>query len=224
MFDFNNHAGQPGKPDPNSLSTSCNEQQGRRPGLSQSANFGIPEQTGLLDLATTYLETQARLWPDLAGTPAVPKASKRLVASMAESFERGFRSQQADVFQPEETPAVWTDLGVAYLRFSDVNSNPRSLDQQLINVLNRARQDGVFIPWQYVLADAAVSGMLSCRRGYSIAKMLVERREEYGVSWFLIDDLSRMSRNTIESLELGERANETGVRVVGASLRSSATA
>ena len=58
-------------------------------GRSQSANFGIPERTGLLDLATTYLETQARLWPDLAGTPAVPKANKRLVASMADSFERG---------------------------------------------------------------------------------------------------------------------------------------
>ncbi len=217
MFNFNNHAGQPGKPDPSSLSTSCNEQQGRRLGRSQSADFGIPERTGLLDLATTYLETQARLWPDLAGTPAVPKASKRLVASMADSFDRGFRSQQADVFQPEETPTVWTDVGIAYLRFSDVNSNPRSLDQQLINVLNRARRDGVFIPWQYVFADAAVSGTLSCRRGYSIAKMLVERREKYGVSWFLIDDLSRMSRNTIESLQLGELANETGVRVVGAS-------
>ncbi|MFM7033779.1 MAG: hypothetical protein ACKOYJ_01090, partial [Planctomycetia bacterium] len=45
----------------------------------------------------------------------------------------------------------------AYLRFSDENSNPRSLDQQLINVLNRARRDSVFVPWQYVMADAAVN-------------------------------------------------------------------
>jgi len=37
------------------------------------------------------------------------------------------------------------------------------------------------------------------------------------VAWFLIDDLSRMSRNTIESLRLGELAGETGVRVIGAS-------
>jgi DNA invertase Pin-like site-specific DNA recombinase len=36
-------------------------------------------------------------------------------------------------------------------------------------------------------------------------------------AWFLIDDLSRMSRNTIESLRLGELAEATGVRVVGAS-------
>jgi DNA invertase Pin-like site-specific DNA recombinase len=84
-------------------------------------------------------------------------------------------------------------------------------------VLTRARRDSVFVPWQYVLADAAVSGTLACRRGYTLAKALVEQRTESGVAWFLIDDLSRMSRNTIESLRLGELAAETGVRVIGAS-------
>ena len=73
------------------------------------------------------------------------------------------------------------------------------------------------MPWCFVLADAAVSGMLAYRRGYTIAKSIVERRDEFGVSWFLIDELSRMSRNTIESLRLGELAADTGVRVIGAS-------
>ena len=73
------------------------------------------------------------------------------------------------------------------------------------------------MPWKYILADAAVSGTLACRTGYTLAKSLVERRDESGVAWFLIDDLSRMSRNTIESLRLGELAQGTGVRVIGAS-------
>jgi len=64
--------------------------------------------------------------------------------------------------------------------------------------LNRTRREGVFVPWCYVLADAAVSGTLACRTGYTLAKSLVERRAESGVAWFLIDDLSRMSRGTIE--------------------------
>jgi DNA invertase Pin-like site-specific DNA recombinase len=136
---------------------------------------------------------------------------------MADDFERRFRQQHAEVFRPSGTPKLWTDLGIAYLRFSDEGSNPRSLDQQLNNVLNRARRDGVFIPWQYVCADAAVSGTLSCRRGYAIAKMLVERRAETGATCFVIDDLSRMSRNTIESLQVGELAEITGVRIIGAS-------
>ena len=67
------------------------------------------------------------------------------------------------------------------------------------------------------MADAAVSGTLACRTGYTLAKTIVERRDEFGVTWFLIDDLSRMSRNTIESLQHGELAEATGVRVVGAS-------
>jgi DNA invertase Pin-like site-specific DNA recombinase len=136
---------------------------------------------------------------------------------MADDFERRFRQQHAEVFRPGGTPQIWLALAVAYLRFSDENSNPRSLDQQLLNVLTRARRDGIFVLWQYVLADAAVSGTLACRRGYTLAKALVEQRTESRVAWFLIDDLSRMSRNTIESLRLGELAAETGVRVIGAS-------
>ena len=171
----------------------------------------------MLELARTYLEIQARLWPELAGTTAVPAADAATIAAMADDFERRFRQQSAEVFRPASTPIVWIALAVAYLRFSDENSNPRSLDQQLLNVLTRARREGVFVPWHYVLADAAVSGTLACRTGYTLAKTIVERRNEFGVSWFLIDDLSRMSRNTIESLQLGELAAETGVRVVGAS-------
>ena len=208
MLRFNDDAGPAG-------SVSSYSPTGR--GRARSVDFGLPGRTGLLDLARTYLEVQARLWPELVGTAAVPAADAATIAAMADDFERRFRQQHSEVFRPGDTPHVWIALAVAYLRFSDENSNPRSLDQQLLNVLNRARRDGVFVPWHYVLADAAVSGTLACRRGYTLAKMLVEQRAESGVSWFLIDDLSRMSRNTIESLRLGELANETGVRVVGAS-------
>ena len=118
--------------------------------------------------------------PGGSATPAVPVSMPATVEPMADSFERRFRHQQTDVFRPDGGPRPWAALGIAYLRFSDEGSNPRSLAQQLINVLNRARREGVFVPWEYVLADAAVSGTLACRRGYTIAKALVERRQETG--------------------------------------------
>jgi DNA invertase Pin-like site-specific DNA recombinase len=222
MIGFNNDAGPAGSvssysPAPQSSGASSSAPAPSRRGRVRSADFGMPERPGLLDLARTYLETQARLWPDLVGTAAVPAADAATIAAMADDFERRFRQQSAEAFRPAGTPIAWIALAVAYLRFSDENSNPRSLDQQLLNVLNRARREGVFVPWCYVLADAAVSGTLACRTGYTLAKTIVERRDEFGVSWFLIDDLSRMSRNTIESLRLGELAAATGVRVVGAS-------
>jgi hypothetical protein len=97
----------------------------------------------------------------------VPAAEPATIAAMADDFERRFRQQHAEVFRTGGTPQVWLALAVAYLRFSDENSNPRSLDQQLLNVLNRARRDGVFVPWHYVLADAAVSGTVL--RAYDLA-------------------------------------------------------
>jgi len=222
MIGFNNNAGSTSDDSSNSSSrkipgSSNDAPLPSRRGRVRSADFGMPERSGLLDLARTYLETQNRLWPELAGTTAVPAPVAATIAAMADDFEKRFRQQHAETFRPGDMPKVWTDLGIAYLRFSDENSNPRSLDQQLLNVLTRAQRDGVFVPWCFVLADAAVSGTLACRRGYMIAKMIVERRDLFGVSWFLIDELSRMSRNTIESLQHGELAESTGVRVVGAS-------
>ena len=222
MLRFNDDAGPAGSvssssPAHQSCGSSNSAPAPSRRGRVRDADFGMPGREGLLDLARTYLETQARLWPDLAGTAAVPVADAATIAAMADDFERRFRRQSAEAFCPVDTPIAWIALAVAYLRFSDENSNPRSLDQQLLNVLNRARREGVFVPWHYVLADAAVSGTLACRTGYTLAKTIVERCDEFGVSWFLIDDLSRMSRNTFESLRLGELAAETGVRVVGAS-------
>jgi hypothetical protein len=47
-------------------------------------------QPSLLRLARTYLEPQARLWPDLAGTPAVPTVTAAVVEAMADDVERRF--------------------------------------------------------------------------------------------------------------------------------------
>lgn len=152
MIGFNNDAGSAGGdsssfPAPQSSGASSSAPAPSRRGRVRSADFGMPERQGLLDLARTYLEVQTRLWPDLAGTAAVPAADAATIAAMADDFERRFRQQHAEAFRPSGTPKAWTDLGVAYLRFSDENSNPRSLDQQLLNVLNRARRDGIFVPW-----------------------------------------------------------------------------
>jgi hypothetical protein len=38
---------------------------------TRSVDVGLPERSGLLDLARTYLEVQARLWPELAGETGV---------------------------------------------------------------------------------------------------------------------------------------------------------
>ena len=136
---------------------------------------------------------------------------------MAAAFERRFRSQSIDLFDAASVPARWRSLGGAYARFSDEGSNPRSLNQQLVNILTRARRDDVFIPWEYLCGDAAISGTLACRRGYRLLKAIVEQRGQTHVEWLVIDELSRTNRNVIESLRLNELVRRAGVRLVGAS-------
>jgi DNA invertase Pin-like site-specific DNA recombinase len=93
----------------------------------------------------------------------------------------------------------------------------RTQYQQLVNILTRARRDDVFIPWEYVCGDAAISGTLACRRGYLLLKAIVEQRGRTSVEWLVIDELSRTNRNVIESLRLNELVRRAGVRLVGAS-------
>lgn len=198
-----------------SLHSSSPIGQGR--GRVQADDFGLPDRKDLLGLARSYLEIQTRLWPQLAGTAAVPDPTDAVLEAMADAFDRRFRRQATDRFQTTGLPKVWDALGIGYARFSDEGSNHRSLDQQLLNVLTKAQREGVFVPWEYVCADAAVSGTIACRRGYTVAKMLLEQSGALGIAWFIVDDLSRLSRNTIESLRTGELATDMSVRLVGAS-------
>jgi DNA invertase Pin-like site-specific DNA recombinase len=106
-------------------------------------------------------------------------------------------------------------IAAAYLRFSDENSNPRSLDDQLVNVLARAAADRQFIPWEYVFADFAVTGTNARRGSYIVLKELLAD-EESRLTTIYIDDFSRGGRNQLEWLTLVKLVRRWGTRrVVG---------
>src|SRR5690606_19370652 len=129
---------------------------------------GLPDEQALLDLAQTYLELQHLHWPQLASKGVLPEVTPVAIEAAAEDFRRRFIQAEAPPVDPACLPGGL--IGAAYLRYSCDNSNPRSLAQQLRNVLNKARQEAHFIPWAYVFADAAVTGTVASRRGYQLAK------------------------------------------------------
>lgn len=131
---------------------------------------GLPDEKSRRDLARTYLEVQGRLWPDLVVLGLLPPPDEENVNRLAEQFTGRFLSATVRVFQASLIDRPWNELAEAYLRYSCDNSNPRSLDQQLVNILEHAARDRVFIPWEYVFADAAISGTVTTRADTNSSK------------------------------------------------------
>ena len=80
---------------------------------------------------------------------------------------------------------------------------------------NVARRDDTFIPWQWVFADAAVTGTTSARRGYQSAKVHIEASETSQCIY--LDEIGRAARDAIEALTLGRLVDDHGKRMIGAS-------
>lgn len=186
-----------------------------KPSGRKKADKGLPDEAARKDLARTYIDLQRRLWPELVRTKLLPQATTKSVTEMADQFRDLYIGDDPP---PEYsvTPKFWQRLGAAYLRYSCENSNPRSLDQQLKNVLESAAHDKVFIPWRYVFADAAVTGTIAARRGYQMAKAAVKLNDG-GPHDFYVDDTGRASRDAIEVLTLGRLIRAHEKRLVGVS-------
>lgn len=184
----------------------------RRGRRKARAERGLPDAQARLDLAATYLELQHARWPELAEGGELPPATEASAGVLAEEFRERFVSGG-----PPETEPVAPDgatVGGAYLRYSCDNSNPRSLAQQLRNVLERAARDQVYIPWAFVFADAAVTGTTAARRGYALAKEAVRR--DGGPATLYVDELGRAARDAIETLKLGQLIDRLRRRLIGA--------
>lgn len=183
-------------------------------GRRRRRDRGLPKDDALRDLTRTYLENQRRLWPDLAAAGLIPEPTDAVLDSYAERFRKAFLGEEVDAGPWNHVPAGGTRSAV-YLRFSSENSNPRSLDQQLRLTLERACREQHFVPWEHVYADSGVSGTTAGRTGYQLAKAAMS--EGGGPKALYVDDLSRLSRDMVESVSFCRDLSDAGRRVVGAS-------
>ena len=79
MFDITSGPGDAGHGSFGSPDNSNGYRFGR--GRLRGEDFGLTARPSLLGLARTYLETQARLWPELAGTPTRGRIPGRSISS-----------------------------------------------------------------------------------------------------------------------------------------------
>ena len=98
----------------------------------------------------------------------------------------------------------------AYARYSSDQQRDASLEDQLRNCRSYCARQGWHEPVVYT--DAAMSGSRNDRPGY---RSLIADAGRFDV--ILVDDLSRLSRDSIESATAIKRFTFAGVRVIGVS-------
>ncbi|QDU79631.1 Recombinase [Polystyrenella longa] len=175
----------------------------------QQLRKGLPSKDALLAMARTYLEVQNEHWPEYVTSGLLPLATVENIEVFASDFESSFLS--GDQSFPRST---LKQAACVYLRYSDDNSNERSLAQQLKNILLKANQDRRFVEWHHICADAAVSATTPRRAGYQ--KLLSWMRNYAAqIELVYVDDLSRLNRNMTESMKLNDIASDENIRLIG---------
>ena len=100
----------------------------------------------------------------------------------------------------------------AYCRFSSAQQNETSIRDQLRNIEGYCQRSGWPAPALY--QDQAISGARKDRPGY---QAMLEAAELRVFDVLLVDDLSRLSRDHIESAQTIRLLKFAGIRVVGVS-------
>ncbi len=210
----NDSAGEPASPSPRSTAD-VEEARPRGDRREQSRRRGLAVAENLKKLACVWLDQAHELYPGQVAAGLVPPNSNQAAEELACEFERRFVGLEGPA------PGVQAKrdgcLAIAYLRYSDENSNPRSLDDQLIQVMQRAAANGRFAPWSLVFADAGVSGRSSRRQGFQQAKQAAEAGAIRGVDHFYVDDCSRLARSAMDTLRLASHLAKHRIRLIGVS-------
>ena len=195
----------------------------RRPPRKRGPDRGLPAAADRLKLAATYLRVQRQQWPALAAGGLLPADTEAVLRGMADDLARRHTTRALD----DAARAGLADLGgrhaalvkglgveAAYVRYSCENSETHSLDDQLSQILRKARDLRVFVPWPLVFCDASVSGADASRRGYNALKAVLDTLPAVG--GVLIDEFSRAGRDTLEWFQLAAWAKKRGKNVRGA--------
>ena len=171
----------------------------RKPRKARTAkeDRGLPPDKELIELAAEYLRVQRKHWPKIVKVGLLPDVTDDNIAAMVEDFKHRHRTGQVDPGPLRRYLKYCSKLAGDYNRYSSENSSPKSIIDQMVNVLDKAKHEDRFVPWQYVFADYSVSGLNPSRKGYSSYKAMLQEKSHL-IETTYIDDFTRASRDEIE--------------------------
>jgi hypothetical protein len=180
-----------------------------------SADRGLPADEELANLARAYLDRQRKHWPKMAEAGLLPVPDEKIVP-MVEDFKERHRTGKVEIDAILAFQKFCEKFGGGYERYSCDNSIPMSILDQMINILDKARADDCFIPWQYLFADFSISGLDASRQGYGSYKFLLADKDHI-IQVTFVDDFTRASRDELEWWRLAALSKRLGKGMIGAS-------
>ncbi|HEX3658537.1 MAG TPA: recombinase family protein [Pirellulales bacterium] len=177
---------------------------------------GLAADSDLRQLARAYLDTQRRLWTDFADQGLLPAPDDATLDSMVGDFKSRHWTGHVDPYTVDAFKQRGVTLAGIYARYSSENSQATSIEDQMVNALNYAHDNKLFVPWVYVFADYSVSGLDASRRGYSMYKQLL-KSDKHSIGTTLIDDFTRASRDEIEWWRFAQSCRQLRKRLIGVS-------
>jgi hypothetical protein len=184
--------------------------------LRDKADRGLPSDEELGKLATLYLERQRKLWPAAAAPGLLEPPTPLAIIGMVNDMKSRHRGGGVAPEAVQKFRTIAEDLAGAYARFSCENSDPKSISDQLYQILEKAASDKCFVPWSYVYCDFSVSGLDSTRQGYLSYKELLHN-VNLSLTCTYIDDFTRASRLELEWWKLAEESKRLRKNLKGAS-------
>jgi DNA invertase Pin-like site-specific DNA recombinase len=179
------------------------------------ADRGLPPDDDLANLARAYLERQRKHWPKIGEAGLLPQSDNKSIRLMVDDFKHRHRSGEVDLAQVLTFRGHCEKFGGAYERYSCDNSNPTSVQDQLMSILDKANAEGHFVPWQYVFADYSISGLDASRQGYVSYKGVLAN-EKHPIQVTFIDDFTRASRDELEWWKLAALSKRLKKGMIGA--------
>jgi site-specific DNA recombinase len=177
---------------------------------------GLPGDEEIAKLATEYQNRQRNLWAQLVEAGLFSEPTPAVIAGMVEDFKHRHRTGDVSIDTVAPFASVVKDLGGSYSRYSCDNSKPNSIIDQTNKNLDKAAEEGRFIPWSYVFADFSVTGLSTSRVGYTSYKKVL-KDPAHKIETTYIDDFTRASRDEIEWWRLAHVIRILKKRLIGSS-------
>lgn len=177
--------------------------------------IGLGTSEELATLVKIFIQLRHEHFPELIKQGLEVAMSEAIVDLMVEDLKsRHDTGIITDVDQAIAESGM--PYGGCYLRFSDANSQSRSITDQLRKVMQRGASDGVVPLWSLLFVDYARSAVYDYRPGFEgLLKRL--RAKEGDIQCIYLDEFGRGSRRERDSWRLASLCKREKIGLVSAS-------